>query len=86
MFFGFARVATPLIPGLSSFMSPIARWSVFALDVAGLAVLHVPVLVLRYALLGPGGRRGSACSPFFVGAWNLDSVLVIVVVMAIRKC
>ena len=56
VFFGFARVATPLIPGLSSFMSPIARWSVFAAQRHRLAVLHVPVLVPAVRLLGARRR------------------------------
>ena len=56
VFFGFARVATPLIPGLSSFMSPIARWSVFALNVVVWPFFTFPYWCLRYGFWGPGGR------------------------------
>ena len=83
VFFGFARVATPLIPGLSSFMSPIARWSVFALNVVVWPFFTFPYWCLRYAFWGPGAGWKRVLA-FFVGAWNLI-LLVIVVLMAIRK-
>jgi putative ABC transport system permease protein len=83
VFFGFARVATPLIPRLSSFMSPIARWSVFALNVVVWPFWTFPYWCLRYAFWGPGAgwRRLLA---FLAGAWNLI-LLVIVLIMAVRK-
>ena len=83
VFFGFARVATPLIPRLSSFMSPIARWSVFALNVVVWPFFTFPYWCLRYAFWGPGAGWKRVLA-FFVGAWNLI-LLVIVVLMAIRK-
>ena len=83
VFFGFARVATPLIPGLSSFMSPIARWSVFALNVVVWPFFTFPYWCLRYAFWGPGAGWKRVLA-FFVGAWNLI-LLAIVVLMAIRK-
>ena len=61
VFFGFARVATPLIPALSSLMSPVARWSVFALNILVWPFFTFPYWSLRYAFWGPG-RPGSACS------------------------
>jgi len=83
VFFGFARVATPLIPALSSFMSPIARWSVFALNVLVWPFFTFPYWSLRYAFWGPGAAWKRVLA-FLAGAWNLV-LLVIVVLMAIRK-
>jgi putative ABC transport system permease protein len=83
VFFGFARVATPLIPGLSSFMSPIARWSVFALNVVVWPFWTFPYWCLRYGFWGPGAAWKRVLA-FLVGALNVV-LLVIVVVMAIRK-
>jgi len=83
VFFAFARIATPLIPRLSTFMSPIARWSVFALNVVVWPFWTFPYWCLRYAAWGLGAvwKRVPA---FLVGALN-PIVLAIVVVMAIRK-
>ena len=83
VFFGFARVATPLIPRLSSFMSPIARWSVFALNVVVWPFWTFPYWCLRYAVWGPGAGWKRLLA-FLAGAWNLI-LLVIVVIMAVRK-
>jgi ABC-type antimicrobial peptide transport system permease subunit len=82
-FFGFARVATPLVPGLSSFMSPIARWSVFALNVLVWPFWTFPYWCLRYGLWGPGAVWKRVLA-FLFGALNVV-LLVIVVVMALRK-
>ncbi len=83
LFFAFARVATPLVPGLSTFMSPIARWSAFALNVLVWPFWTFPYWCLRYGLWGPGEwwRRVLA---FILGAWQL-LLLAIVLVMALRK-
>jgi putative ABC transport system permease protein len=83
VFFGFARVATPLVPGLSSFMSPIARWSVFALNVLVWPFWTFPYWCLRYGLWGPGAVWKRVLA-FLFGALNVV-LLVIVVVMALRK-
>ena len=83
VFFGFARVATPLVPGLSSFMSPIARWSVFALNVLVWPFWTFPYWCLRYGLWGPGAIWKRVIA-FLFGALNVI-LLAIVLVMAIRK-
>jgi putative ABC transport system permease protein len=83
VFFGFARVATPLIPGLSSVMSPVARWSVFALNVVVWPFWTFPYWCLRYAFWGPGAAWKRLLA-FLAGAWN-PFLLVIVLIMAIRK-
>ena len=59
VFFGVARVTTRLIPSLSSFMSPIARWSVFGLLVLFWPLVTLPYWLLRYGAWGPGpmGKR-----------------------------
>ena len=83
VFFGFARVATPLIPALSSLTSPVARWSVFALNILVWPFFAFPYWSLRYAFWGPGAAWKRVLA-FFAGAWN-PLVLAIVVVMAVRK-
>jgi putative ABC transport system permease protein len=83
LFFGFARIATPLIPGISSLVSPVARWSVFALNVLVWPFFTFPYWCLRYAFWGPGAAWKRVLA-FLVGAWNLV-LLVIVVAMALRK-
>jgi putative ABC transport system permease protein len=83
VFFGFARVATPLVPGLSSFMSPIARWSVFALNVLVWPFWTFPYWCLRYGLWGPGAVWKRVIA-FLFGALNVI-LLAIVGVMVIRK-
>jgi putative ABC transport system permease protein len=83
VFFGFARVATPLIPGLSSFTSPIARWSIFVLNVLVWPIFTFPYWSLRYAFWGPGAPWKRVLA-FIGGAWN-PLVLAIVVVMAVRR-
>ena len=60
VFFGVARVSTRLIPRLAVLMSPIARWAVFLLSVALLAVLHAAVLAPPPRRVGP--RRQSPCA------------------------
>ncbi|HET7744178.1 MAG TPA: FtsX-like permease family protein [Gaiellaceae bacterium] len=76
VFFGFARVATPLIPGLSSFMSPVARWSVFGLNVLVWPFWTFPYWCLRYGIWGPGraSKRVIAFVPFVL----LGPVLLVV--------
>ena len=54
VFFGFARVATPLIPALSSLTSPVARWSVFALNILVWPFFAFPIGACA-SVLGPGG-------------------------------
>jgi putative ABC transport system permease protein len=83
VFFAFARVATPLIPGLSWFMSPIARWSVFALNVIVWPFWTFPYWCLRYGFWGPGAAWKRVLA-FVFGALH-GILLLIVVVMAIRK-
>ena len=83
VFFGFARVATPLIPSLSSLTSPVARWSVFALNILVWPFFSLPLLEPALRVLGPGAAWQRVLA-FFAGAWN-PLVLAIVVVMAVRK-
>jgi putative ABC transport system permease protein len=83
VFFAFARVATPLVPGLSAFMSPVARWSVFALNVVVWPLWTFPYWCLRYGLWGPGAAWKRVVA-FVFGALN-PILLFIVLVMAIRK-
>jgi putative ABC transport system permease protein len=83
VFFAFTRVATPLVPGLSAFMSPVARWSVFALNVVVWPFWTFPYWCLRYGLWGPGAVWKRIIA-FVFGAFNL-LLLFVVVVMAIRK-
>ena len=84
VFFGVARVTTRLIPSLSAFMSPIARWSVFGLLVLFWPFFTLPYWLLRYGSWGPGpaGKRALA----FVGGGLLNPlILAIVLVMWLRK-
>ena len=83
VFFAFARVATPLIPGASSFVSPIARWSMFVLNVVVWPFWTFPYWCLRYGVWGPGAAWKRVLA-FLFGALHLI-LLVIVLVMALRK-
>ncbi len=84
VFFGVARVTTRLIPSLSAFMSPLARWSVFALLVLFWPFFTLPYWLLRYGAWGPGagGKRALA---FVVGALLNPLILGIVLAMWLRK-
>ena len=80
-FFGVARVTTRLIPWLASFMSPIARWSVFLLSVVVWPFFTLPYWLLRRGAWGPGSvpmRIGA----FLLGALN-PLVLLVVAVMVV---
>jgi putative ABC transport system permease protein len=83
VFFGVARVTTRLIPGLSAFMSPIARWSVFVLNIIVWPFWTFPYWCLRYGAWGPGAVWKRVIA-FIFGALHLI-LLAIVVVMIIRK-
>ncbi len=83
VFFGVARVATRLIPSLSVFMSPIARWSVFVLAVVVWPFFTLPYWLLRYGVWGPGAAWKRVLA-FLGGALNVF-VLAIVLIMVIRK-
>ncbi|MBM2822976.1 MAG: hypothetical protein HW413_1722 [Thermoleophilia bacterium] len=84
VFFGVARVTTRLIPSLAAFMSPIARWSVFALLVLFWPFFTLPYWLLRYGAWGrgPGAKRVLA---FVGGALFNPLILAIVLVMWLRK-
>src|SRR5262249_29832227 len=69
VFFGFARVATPLIPALSAFVSPIARWSLFGLNVLVWPFWTFPFWCLRYGVWGPGSAWKRVLA-FLFGALN----------------
>ena len=69
VFFGVARVATRLIPSLSVFMSPIARWSVFVLAVVVWPFFTLPYWLLRYGVWGPGAAWKRVLA-FLGGALN----------------
>src|SRR5207342_1244258 len=80
IFFGVARVTTRLIPRLSAFMSPIARWSVFVLLVLFWPFFTLPYWLLRYGAWGPGGL-GLRALAFVGGALINPLILVIVLLM-----
>jgi ABC-type antimicrobial peptide transport system permease subunit len=84
VFFGVARVTTRLIPGLASFMSPVARWSVFALLVLVWPFWTLPFWLLRRGAWGPGGAGGRVLA-FMGGAILNPFLLAIVLVMWLRK-
>jgi putative ABC transport system permease protein len=84
VFFGVARVTTKLIPSLSVFMSPIARWSVFLLAVLFWPFFTLPYWLLRYGAWGPGSV-GLRLLAFVGGALINPLVLLIVLVMWLRK-
>jgi putative ABC transport system permease protein len=83
VFFGVARVTTRLIPSLSVFMSPIARWSVFVLAILIWPFFTLPYWLLRYGAWGPGAAWKRVLA-FLAGALNL-LLLVIVLVMWLVK-
>ncbi len=83
VFFGVARVTTRLIPSLSVFMSPIARWSVFVLAVLVWPFFTLPYWLLRYGAWGPGVAWKRVLA-FLAGALNV-LLLVIVLVMWLVK-
>ena len=84
VFFGVARVTTRLIPSLSAFMSPIARWSVFALLVVFWPFFTLPYWLLRYGAWGPGSA-GKRVLAFIAGALLNALILTIVLGMWLRK-
>ena len=84
LFFGVARVTTRLIPSLSAFMSPIARWSVFALLLLFWPFFTLPYWLLRYGAWGPG-PAGKRVLAFVGGALLNPLILVIVLLMWLRK-
>ncbi len=84
MFFGVARVTTRLIPSLSAFMSPIARWSVFALLVLFWPFFTLPYWLLRHGAWGPG-PAGKRVFAFVGGALLNPLILAIVLLMWLRK-
>jgi putative ABC transport system permease protein len=84
VFFGVARVTTRLIPSLSVFMSPIARWSVFLLAVLFWPFFTLPYWLLRYGAWGPGAVWKRLLA-FVGGALINPLILVIVLVMWLRK-
>jgi len=83
-FFGVARVTTRLIPGLSAFMSPIARWALFALLVLFWPLWTLPYWLLRYGAWGPG-KIGLRVLAFVGGALLNPLLFVIVLVMVVRR-
>ncbi len=84
VFFGVARVTTRLIPGLSAFMSPVARWSIFALLVLFWPFWTLPYWLLRYGAWGPGRTAKRVLA--FVGGALLNSLfLLVVLAMWLRK-
>jgi ABC-type antimicrobial peptide transport system permease subunit len=83
VFFGVARVTTRLIPSLSVFMSPIARWSVFVLAILIWPFFTLPYWLLRYGAWGPGAAWKRVLA-FLAGALNV-LLLVIVLVMWLVK-
>jgi len=84
VFFGVARVTTRLIPSLSAFMSPIARWSVFLLLALCWPLFTLPYWLLRYGAWGPGAA-GMRVLAFVGGALLNPLLLVIVLVMWLRR-
>jgi ABC-type antimicrobial peptide transport system permease subunit len=84
VFFGVARVTTRLIPSLSVFTSPIARWSVFLLAVVFWPFFTLPYWLLRHGAWGPG-NVGPRLLAFVGGALINPLVLVIVLLMWLRK-
>jgi ABC-type antimicrobial peptide transport system permease subunit len=84
VFFGVARVTTRLIPSLSVFMSPIARWSVFLLAVLFWPFFTLPYWLLRYGAWGPGAVWKRVLA-FLGGALINPLILLIVLVMWLRK-
>ena len=84
VFFGVARVTTRLIPSLSAFMSPIARWSVFVLVVLFWPFFTLPYWLLRYGAWGPG-PVGLRVVAFVGGALINPLILAIVLLMWLRK-
>ena len=84
VFFGVARVTTRLIPSLSAFMSPIARWSVFLLVVLFWPFFTLPYWLLRYGAWGPG-PVGLRVLAFIGGALINPLILAIVLAMWLRK-
>jgi putative ABC transport system permease protein len=84
VFFGIARVTTRLIPGLSSVMSPVARWSLFALQVLVWPFWTLPYWLLRYGAWGPG-RLGWRILAFLGGALLNALLFLIVVLMVLRR-
>jgi len=84
VFFGVARVTTRLIPGLASFMSPVARWSIFALGVLVWPFFTLPYWLLRRGVWGPGGSAARV-GAFLLGAVINPVVLVVVLGMALLK-
>jgi putative ABC transport system permease protein len=84
VFFGVARVTTRLIPSLSAFMSPIARWSVVVLSIVVWPFFTLPYWLLRYGAWGPGGT-GSRIAAFIAGAFINPLILLIVLVMWLVK-
>ena len=84
VFFGVARVTTRLIPSLSAFMSPIARWSVFLLVVLFWPFFTLPYWLLRYGAWGPG-PVGSRVLAFIGGALINPLILAIVLAIWLRK-
>ena len=84
VFFGVARVTTRLIPRLAAFMSPIARWSIFALLLLFWPFFTLPYWLLRYGAWGPG--PGAKRVLAFVGGALLNPVILgIVLAMWLRK-
>jgi ABC-type antimicrobial peptide transport system permease subunit len=84
VFFGVARVTTRLIPSLSAFMSPIARWSVFVVLVLCWPFFTLPYWLYRWAFWGSGRVRERVLA--FVGGLLLNPfILPIVLVMWLRK-
>jgi putative ABC transport system permease protein len=84
VFFGVARVTTRLIPSLSTFMSPIARWSVFVLAIVVWPFFTLPYWLLRYGAWGPGSV-GARIGAFAAGALINPLILLIVLVMWLVK-
>ena len=84
VFFGVARVTTRLIPSLSVFMSPIARWSVFLLAVLFWPFFTLPYWLLRYGAWGPGAVWKRVLA-FLGGALINPLILLIVLAMWLRR-
>jgi ABC-type antimicrobial peptide transport system permease subunit len=84
VFFGVARVTTRLIPSLSVFMSPIARWSVFVLAIIVWPFFTLPYWLLRFGAWGPGAAWERVLA-FLGGALINPLILLIVLVMWLRK-
>jgi putative ABC transport system permease protein len=84
VFFGVARVTTRLIPSLSAFMSPIARWSVVVLSIVVWPFFTLPYWLLRYGAWGPGSVV-SRIAAFLAGALINPLILLIVLVMWLVK-